>query len=173
MDLLAGQCRAARALLNWSQGELGQRAQVDQKTITDFERGVRNPHPRTIEALVRVLESVGIVFIEPTATIYSGVALKVGVAPAARQPGDSTATGTDSEPGLKAAWDDFEGDVDLDALLGEEPCLNPDMAEMWRDNPELWARLSQGGRETLSMRMFGDCRAVGDGYFRGAMAVRS
>ena len=30
---------------------------------------------------------------------------------------------------MKAAWDDFEEDADLDALLGEEPGLNPDMAQ--------------------------------------------
>ena len=71
------------------------------------------------------------------------------------------------EGGLKAAWD-FEGeeDADLDALLGEEPAPNPDMAEMWRADPELWARLSEGGRETLSRSMFGDTRAAGEGYFR-------
>ncbi len=67
---------------------------------------------------------------------------------------------------MKAAWDDDEA-ADLDALLSEAPGLNPDMAEMWREDPELWARLSQGGRETLSTRMFGDCRAAAAGYFRG------
>ena len=70
------------------------------------------------------------------------------------------------EGGLKAAWDDFEEDADLDALLGEEPGLNPDMAQMWRDDPELWARLSQGGRETLSQSMYGDARAAAAGHFR-------
>ena len=87
--------------------------------------------------------------------------------PPARQPGEGEAAGEDSEGGLKAAWDDIEGDADLDALLSEPEELNPDMAEMWRDDPELWARLSEGGRETLSKRMFGDGRAAGEGYFRG------
>ncbi len=75
---------------------------------------------------------------------------------------------TDGEGGLKAAWDDIEetADADLDALLSEPEALNPDMAEMWRDDPELWARLSEGGRETLSRSMFGDCRAAAEGYFR-------
>jgi hypothetical protein len=40
------------------------------------------------------------------------------------------------------------------------------MAEMWRDDPELWARFSQGGRETLSLAMYGDRRAAGEEYFR-------
>jgi hypothetical protein len=43
------------------------------------------------------------------------------------------------------------------------------MAEMWRDDPELWARLSEGGRETLSRSMFGDTRAAAADYF-GARA---
>ena len=55
----------------------------------------------------------------------------------------------------------------IDALLGEQPAPNPDMAEMWLADPELWARLSEGGRETLSRSMFGDCRAAAEGYFRG------
>ena len=72
-------------------------------------------------------------------------------------------TGEEGEGGLKAAWDDIEEgeDAALDALLAEEPALNPGMAEMWRDDPDLWARLSEGGRETLSRSMFGDCRAAG------------
>ena len=80
--------------------------------------------------------------------------------------GEGTAAGEAGEGGLKAAWDDFEEDADLDALLGEAPGLNPDMAQMWRDDPELWARLSQGGRETLSQSMYGDARAAAAGHFR-------
>ncbi len=77
-------------------------------------------------------------------------------------------TGEEGEGGLKAAWDDIEEgeDAALDALLAEEPALNPGMAEMWRDDPELWARLSQGGRETLSQSMYGDARAAAAGHFR-------
>ena len=90
-------------------------------------------------------------------------------APPARQPGEDTATGQPGEGGLKAAWDDFEEatDADLDALLSEPAAPNPDMAELWRADPEAWARLRQIGRETLSRSMFGDSRAAGAGYFRG------
>ena len=94
------------------------------------------------------------------------MALKWGVAPPARQPGEGAEACEAGEGGLKAAWDDIEEDADLDALLGEAPGPNPDMAEMWQADPELWARLSEGGRETLSRSMFGDCRAAGEGYFR-------
>jgi transcriptional regulator with XRE-family HTH domain len=108
MELLAGQCRAARALLSWSQNELGQRARVDQKTIADFERGTRNPHPRTIEALVKALEDAGVVFVEPTAALYSGVALKTDVVSsqhAAASSGDTSEAGP-SISAAGAAWDE-------------------------------------------------------------------
>jgi hypothetical protein len=118
--------------------------------------------------VVDALKRAGIEFLDPVEGVRGeGVAFKWGVAPPARQPGEGTAAGEAGEGGLKAAWDDCDEDADLDALLGEAPGLNPDMAEMWRDDPELWARLSQGGRETLSTRMFGDCRAAAEGYFRG------
>ena len=58
------QCRAARALLDWSQVDLVEHSGVTQKTITDFERGVtRRPYRRTIEAIVATFEAAGIEFI--------------------------------------------------------------------------------------------------------------
>ena len=117
--------------------------------------------------MVDALKRAGIEFLDPIEGVRGeGVCFKWGVAPPARQPGEGAADGEAGEGGLKAAWDDFEEDTDLDVLLGEQPAPNPDMAEMWRDDPELWARLSRGGRETLSQTMFGDCRAAGEGYFR-------
>ena len=145
------------------------RSKVSLPTITAFELNNRQPYERTLEALRRAFEDAGLRFIDPVEGDHGqGIAFKWGVAPPSRQPGEGTAAGEEGEGGLKAAWD-FEGeeDADLDALLGEQPAPNPDMAEMWRADPELWARLSEGGRETLSRSMFGDCRAAGEGYFRG------
>ncbi len=160
-------CRAARALLAWGQRDLAARSKVAQATITSFEMGTRQPYERTLEAIRRTFEDAGLQFIDPVeGEGGEGVRFKWGVAPPIRQPGEGEAASEDSEGGLKAAWDDFEEDADLDAVLAEEPGLNPDQAEMWRDDPELWARLSEGGRETLSKRMYGDCRAVNEGYFR-------
>ena len=123
--------------------------------------------PATAWAVRTAIENAGVVLIDEEEGVTGpGARLKWGVAPPTRQPGEGTAAGEAGEGGMKAAWDDIE-DADLDALLGEAPGLNPDMAEMWQADPELWARLSQGGRETLSTRMFGDCRAAGEGYFRG------
>ena len=103
-----------------------------------------------------------------TAGRESGLSWGAGMPPV-RQPGEDTATGQEGEGGLKAAWDDIEEatDADLDALLSEPSAPNPDMAELWRADPQAWERLSQIGRETLSRSMFGDCRAAAEGYFRG------
>jgi hypothetical protein len=163
-------CRAARALLTWGQRDLAARAKVAYKTVTDFEIGARQPYERTLEVMQRAFEDAGLVFIAPVEGVHgSAVAFKWGMEPPLRAPSEGTAAGDPGEPGIKAAWD-FEveegTDTDIEALLGEQPELNPDMAEMWRADPELWARLSEGGRETLSRSMFGDCRAAREGYFR-------
>lgn len=62
-SITVAQCRAARALLGWTQQELHQRSGVASKTIADFERGAREPYPRTLADLVRTLEDAGIEFI--------------------------------------------------------------------------------------------------------------
>jgi hypothetical protein len=136
--------------------------------VTTFENGTTTPQPRVLEDLIAVLENAGVVFIDAREGEHGpAVAFKWGVAPPARQLGEDMATGEDSQRGLKAAWDDIDEAADLDALLDEAPAPDPDMADYWRTVPELWARLSEGGRETLSRSMFGDCRAADEGYFRG------
>jgi len=62
LEISPAQCRAARALLNWSQGQLETASQVAKKTIADFEREARRPYPRTISAIRAALESAGIEF---------------------------------------------------------------------------------------------------------------
>lgn len=63
MELDPAQCRAARALLNWSQSDLEVAAKVAKKTIADFEREARQPYARTLEALRVALEAAGVEFI--------------------------------------------------------------------------------------------------------------
>lgn len=63
MDIAPAQCRAARALLDWSQDRLEGVAGVARKTIVDFERGVRQPHPRTLAAIRAAFGQAGVVFI--------------------------------------------------------------------------------------------------------------
>src|SRR5580658_7363821 len=62
MSFSPAQCRAARALLGWSQAELADASKVATKTIADFERGDRTPYERTLADLRQALEIARIEF---------------------------------------------------------------------------------------------------------------
>jgi len=62
-QLSAAQCRAARALLGWSQDELVAHSEITKKTIADFERGATTPYPSTIAAVRSALEAAGVEFL--------------------------------------------------------------------------------------------------------------
>ena len=169
MAVTTQQIRAARALLGWSQDELATKARVGRSTIASFEIGKMGmTGSRAFEDVLEVFEKAGIEFLDPIEGMRGeGVCFKWGVAPPGPAARRRRGHRREGEGGLKAAWDEGEEDADLDALLGEVPAPDPDMAEYWRTAPELWASLSEGGRETLSRSMFGDCQAAGEGYFRG------
>lgn len=61
--LTAAQCRAARALIEWTQAQLSQSASIDIQTIADFERRVRKADETTRRRLRAALEAAGVVFI--------------------------------------------------------------------------------------------------------------
>ena len=67
------QCRAARALLDWSRTDLAEASGVGQSTISKFERRERTPHRSNVAALQASLEAAGVVFIEGGEAIGSGV----------------------------------------------------------------------------------------------------
>jgi len=58
------QCRAARALLGWTQEDLAERAEIARITIRKFEAGITNPHRATQRALQAAFENAGITFID-------------------------------------------------------------------------------------------------------------
>lgn len=62
--LTSSQCRAARAMLEWSRVALAEKAQVSERTIIDFERRARTPHASTKQAVKAAFEKAGIVFID-------------------------------------------------------------------------------------------------------------
>src|SRR5579859_3947228 len=63
MAISAAQCRAARALLDWSQDKLAESAQVARATIADFERNIRMPMRNNLVSIVSALEASGVAFI--------------------------------------------------------------------------------------------------------------
>lgn len=61
--LSPAQCRAARALLPWSQDQLAEASGVAKATIANFELGKRTPYDRTLADIRAALEAAGIQFI--------------------------------------------------------------------------------------------------------------
>jgi transcriptional regulator with XRE-family HTH domain len=62
--ITSAQCRAARALIDWSREALADSSRVALRTIVDFERGARSPREVTLLAIRAALESAGVLFID-------------------------------------------------------------------------------------------------------------
>lgn len=56
------QCRAARALLNWSQPDLAMRCDMNVQTISAFEKEAGSPTKTTLQKITQILEFNGIEF---------------------------------------------------------------------------------------------------------------
>jgi DNA-binding XRE family transcriptional regulator len=59
----AGQIRAARSMLGWSQEELAQRSGVARRTITSLENDLLRPLDSSVRQVRRSLEAAGILFV--------------------------------------------------------------------------------------------------------------
>lgn len=64
MSITSEQSRAARGLLNWSQGKLAEGAGVARATLAEFESGKRTPIANNLAAIRAALESAGVIFID-------------------------------------------------------------------------------------------------------------
>jgi transcriptional regulator with XRE-family HTH domain len=72
------QCRAARALLDWTQPQLAKAAKLGLSTVVDFEKERRTVSDDAVSAIRAALESAGAVFLDggQEATGGPGVRLK-------------------------------------------------------------------------------------------------
>jgi transcriptional regulator with XRE-family HTH domain len=69
------QCRAGRALLNWTQADLERASKVSRKALVEFEQHRRHPYSNTLSAVRAALERGGIVFLEADQAGGPGVRL--------------------------------------------------------------------------------------------------
>ncbi|WP_420347118.1 helix-turn-helix domain-containing protein [Pelagibius sp.] len=76
MTLTPEQCRAARALLDWSQPDLAAASGIGRSTITRLERGSLVPHQSNLASLRQALESAGVEFLDETRMRGPGVCLR-------------------------------------------------------------------------------------------------
>ena len=58
------QCRAARALLDWSQDQLSKKASVGIVTVRQLEAGTHEPRRATLDVIKRALVDAGVDFID-------------------------------------------------------------------------------------------------------------
>ncbi len=64
MIITAAQCRAARALLDWSQPDLAKQSGVHVQTISNFEHGNGSPTSKTLGTIKQIFESAGVEFLD-------------------------------------------------------------------------------------------------------------
>lgn len=68
------QCRAARALLDWTREQLAAESGVPMRTLADFETGATTPRPTTLQKLQETFSRQGVAFISVNGS-PSGVTL--------------------------------------------------------------------------------------------------
>jgi predicted transcriptional regulator len=71
----ARQIRAARALINWSQQQLADRAVLSLTAVKRLEAGIGDPRMSTVLAVKAALEAGGVEFIPPSGGKGGGVRL--------------------------------------------------------------------------------------------------
>lgn len=77
MTITPEQSRAGRALLNWSQGKLAERAGIARATLAEFETGKRVPIGNNLAAIRAALEAAGVTFLDDGSTATGpGVSLR-------------------------------------------------------------------------------------------------
>lgn len=80
MTLSPAQCRAARALVGWSQSKLAEVAKVAPATIATiatFETGKRIPYDRTLDDRKDALSVAGVVFLDKGAERAGGAGVRL------------------------------------------------------------------------------------------------
>lgn len=72
MSLTRAQCKAARAMVGWTQEQLAEAAGVGATMIETFETGRSRPHEANRQRLRSTLEQAGVMFIDDGAASQRG-----------------------------------------------------------------------------------------------------
>jgi predicted transcriptional regulator len=75
--ITAGQIRAARALIGWTQMDLAKASGVSEISIKNIERGATDPRSSTLGALQQAFEKAGVIFLEPGDIRDGGVGVRL------------------------------------------------------------------------------------------------
>lgn len=75
-NISSAQCRAARALLNWSQGRLAKQAGIARTTLANFERGVGAMTRNNTASIINALEAAGVTFVQKRNDAGAGVCFR-------------------------------------------------------------------------------------------------
>jgi transcriptional regulator with XRE-family HTH domain len=73
--LTPAQCRAARGLVAWTQGQLAKKAGVSRSTVREFEKGRHELHRASAAVIRAAFQAAGIVLIEADGDLGPGVRL--------------------------------------------------------------------------------------------------
>ena len=95
--LTPAQCRAARALLDWTQQELADSAQLARATIRDFELGKHDAHRSTEHLIREALLEAGVTLVSDP-LLGEGVFLRTGECEDATPAGPPSAPGHPAKP---------------------------------------------------------------------------
>lgn len=128
------QSRAARGLLDWSQSDLAQSANVGLSTLKNFEGGRSAPMANNLTAMKAALETAGVIFVAENGE-GPGVRLKKGFIPTAPRKASSAADVVASAKAVRSraagAADDAMKEVDASSgqkagrreALTDEPAM--------------------------------------------------
>lgn len=70
------QCRAARALLDWSREQLSVESGVPLRTLTDFETGATKPRRATLEGLADAFGKAGVAFVTVKGAVGGAILIR-------------------------------------------------------------------------------------------------
>lgn len=115
MQITAEQCRAARSLLGWSQGQLATNAVVSRATVADFEANTRRPMNNNLRSIADCMFAAGVEFLPEEGKYGVGVRFREPKVTYLKNVRVDRFNRTGTIP-MRYAGEDFLCVVDLDAV---------------------------------------------------------